>query len=111
MGHVVPLTQPPARGPIAHLLDALDHEDTDRAGDQLDWLKRYLRELAVRLAANADRAEVCRFIERDIKRVDARLREVDARDRDAYLSPAERRGLEIADIEHARAKDEALAAT
>lgn len=76
------MTPPPPRGPIAHLIDALDHDDTDRAGDQLDWLKRYLRELAVRLAANADRAEACRFLERDIKRVDARLREVDARDRE-----------------------------
>lgn len=108
----MPLTPPPARGPIAHLIDALDHDDTDRAGDQLDWLKRYLRELAVRLAAGADRAEACRFIERDIKRVDARLREVDERDRDAYLHPSERRGMELADLAHARAKDEAaLAAT
>ena len=108
----MPLTPPPARGPIAHLIDALDHDDTDRAGDQLDWLKRYLRELAVRLAAGADRSEVCRFIERDIKRVDARLREVDARDRDAYLSPEELRGMALADLEHARAKDQAaLAAT
>lgn len=107
MGRVVPLTHPPARGPIAHLIDALDHEDTDRAGDQLGDLKSYLKGLGVAIAAAPDRVAALQLIERACRQIDDRLREVDERDRDAYLTPAEQRGMEAADIEHARAKDEA----
>jgi len=106
------MTKPPPRGHLAALLDALDHDDTDRAGDQLGDLKAYLRGLGVAIAAAPDRVAALQLIDRACRQVDDRLREVDARDRDAYLHPSERRGMELADIEHARAKDEsALAAT
>lgn len=105
------MTPPPPRGHLAALIDALDDEsDTDRAGDQLDALKRFLRELGVAIAAS-DRVAALQLIDRACRQVDDRLREVDARDRDAYLSPAERRGMALADEAHARAKDESLAAT
>lgn len=108
MGRV---TTPPPRGHLAALIEALDDQsDTDRAGDQLGDLKAYLKGLGVGIAAAATRVAALQLIERACRQIDDRLREVDARDRDAYLSPAERRGMELADLAHARAKDEAALA-
>lgn len=105
------MNKPPPRGHLAALIDALDHEDTDRAGDQLGDLKAYLKGLGVAIAAAPDRVAALSLITQACRQVDDRLREVDGRDTGAYLSPAERRGMALADIEHARAKDEALATT
>lgn len=105
------LQGPPPRGPMAVLLTALDSEDdTDLAVEQLAALEEIIRELAF-AGVSGGRVAVDQLAAKYIRQIEERADAARQRDRDEYLTPAERRGMELADLEHARSRDVALATT
>lgn len=105
------LQGPPPRGPMAVLLTALDSEDdTDLAVSQLAALEEIIRELAF-AGVSGGRVAVDQLSAKYLRQIEDRARAARRRDADAYLSPDEQRGMEAADIEHARSRDVALATT